>query len=527
LREKITTWIFSTCLVEHRDNVISGTIHSFALRLIQKYYEFMDKPFEYIIVDDAEEKDIRALFKNNKDAIDNYYLENKILTFDRIIQLFNYSAKQNSDFRDFIAKEVDEIVIDEAQDLNLEQYEMLWLLYENNPELKLFFVADQRQNIYGFRKRALRVNQTFGEKNVHNVDLELSYRCPQKILDFVNTFEFDDCNNVELKNHEGNQGSSLFIRCFENQKDEAEWIASNLEREKITGKALLDNAIIYPNSFYFEEILKALNKYNLSFRVFGGEYFLDDDIKLFRVLLNFINTENQYALQSILHQCGEYSLGVENVGQALERIRSSVSNSDLSFKAMECLLFATKHCETEHSPLEILEKFVQLLSDKQLLAEGTMGTYEQLHEIICNDLTLNDYHKLKFSINPKHPELSKFYKRSDQIVPCKNLDDPDYITVATVHSAKGLQWETVYIPGLYQDGFPHWFPDNKKQRGMFDELKKFYVSCTRARENLWLTRPKKVTVVSRKDQQKYTFDKPKSIFVRELKELYKDRNILK
>ncbi|MBU2429598.1 MAG: ATP-binding domain-containing protein, partial [Proteobacteria bacterium] len=323
--------------------------------------------------------------------------------------------------------------------------------------------------------------------------------------------------NVPLSNAWGIEGSPLTLRSFEDKEQEADWISHSLNEKKISGAALLDSAIIFTNTFYFEEILNALNKNEISFRVFGGTYFLDVNIKLFNALLTFINTENLYALQSILHQCGEYSLRVKTINQVLKIIDGPEKNKNINTKAMECLLFAIKHCEEKRLPLEILEDFAQLASDKQILDQEGLSACQHLKEIICNDLILNDYNELKFSIAPKHPELGKFYRRSDEIVPCSNKDDTDYVTVTTVHSAKGLQWDTVYLPGLYQGGVPRWFPDSKtEQRQLPEELKKFYVSCTRAQKNLYLTRPKKVTIKSKKDGCKHTFDKPISMFVNNL-----------
>jgi len=517
LRNKITSHLFSTNLAIYRSNIITGTIHFFALFLVQEYFKLLKRPFDYIIVDDAEEKEILVLCGNNAAIARQYHIDNKILTFDGIIETFNVTMKKKNDFRSFIKKQIHEIVIDEAQDLDKAQYEMLDLLFKNNSKLKLFFVADPRQNIYGFRGGSLSVMETFGGKNLKATDLIHSYRCPQNILDFANQFTFKDCKNPRLTNAEGKQGTPLNVQAFPNKKEEANWIAQSITQAKNNGSKLINTAIIYSTTFYFKEILTALNEYSLSFRVFGGQYFINPDILLFKAILNLIFTNNKYALEQTLYACGYRGVKANNIEHAF-RLAEKKKNK----KAKYCLLFARKNQKEENTPLEILENFIKYIKKENIALKNKsesntspLDIYSDLKEIITNDLTLNKYEKLRMSFSPRHPQLKRFYSRTDEIIQCSNLNETDYITVTTVHASKGLEWDNIYIPGLYQGGLPRWFKDSETERKETPhELKKFYVACTRAKEQLHLTRPVSIRVQSKKNGNWYTFDKPKSIFIK-------------
>ncbi len=81
-----------------------------------------------------------------------------------------------------------------------------------------------------------------------------------------------------------------------------------------------------------------------------------------------------------------------------------------------------------------------------------------------------------------------------------------------------MEWDNVIIPGMSQESFPRWFRDEEEKEKEFpNEVKKFYVACTRSRQNLYFTRPKQMEVYSKKWNKYYTFDKSISEFVASLK----------
>ena len=196
-------------------------------------------------------------------------------------------------------------------------------------------------------------------------------------------------------------------------------------------------------------------------------------------------------------------------------------SNKVNYEKLEFLLkFIQKEQVNKSTVIDILERFLLLTKKKNIFLEKDIDMLSKLKDIILNDLTLDNYDNLKLSFSPMHPKLNIFYTRSDEIVGSDWFDNNDaFVSVTTVHSAKGLAWDNVIIPGMAQDSFPRYFPDHEsREKEMSNELKKFYVACTRAKKNLYLTRPKEVTVKSKKNGQHYTFPRDVSIFVNQLQE---------
>ncbi len=521
LQHKVDNKIFSSTLIQFRDNITTGTIHSFALNFIQQYFEFKGMVFDYIVIDEAELKDIKDEFGNGAERVEKYLTENKILTFEKIISMFINTMKNNENFQSFMSDKLDEVIIDEAQDLDKEQYKILSLLYTHIKDLKLFFVGDQRQNIYAFKGGSLNnILEYFkDENNFSIVKLGHSYRCPQDILSFVNHIEFDDCENIELANAVGNEGNSLVIEEFSDKEDEANWIAKLIKHKKENGIKLSEVAIIWSNTFYFREILEALNAFGISFKVFGGQYFINPHIRLIRLILNLISTNNSYALKAIQ----TFFIGEEIEGKTIEEVMVPLSGLDpVKYKNYRKLYHILKFLKEKKMeklpPLDVVQDFITLVTKEEIFDQKVLELFYSFKMIIENDLTLDNYDKLKLAFTPNHPEFVQFYSRSDEIVPCELEDESNYVTVTTVHSAKGLEWDNVIIPGMAQDSFPRWFPnDDERQKELENEKKKFYVACTRSKKNLYLTRAKSVTIKSKKNGKYYTFDRGISEFIARLK----------
>jgi len=520
LQHKLNNQIFSTSLIENKENIFTGTLHSFALKFIQDYFEFKNKTFDFIIIDDLELKDIESEFNNDEESINHYIKENKILTFDMIIAMFLNTIKNNTNFQEFLSEKLDEIVVDEAQDLDKLQYEILYLLYKHISHLKLFFVGDPRQNIYAFKGGSLNNIRLFSEEtDVSFIELIYSYRCPQAILSFVNEFKFKDNNNIKLVDAYNKTNGYLSLQALDNKEDEANWISKLIVDKKGNNVKLSDIAIIYTSTFYFKEILEALNAFQIPFKVFGGQWVLDNNIRLFRFILSFIYTSNKYALKNIQ----KFWINCELDGKNIDEILIPLSDMDFTNKAnYEKLQLVLKFIQEEqikkNTVIDILDHYISLIKKKSIFFDKDIEMLDNLKDIILNDLTLDYYDNLKLSFSPMHPKLNIFYTRSDEIVESEWFDnDEPFVNVTTVHSAKGLEWSNVIIPGMAQDSFPRYFTDNEsREKEMPNELKKFYVACTRSKENLYLTRPKEVTVKSKKNGQYYTFSRNISIFINKL-----------
>lgn len=494
LQNRVDDKIFSTNLSKYKGNIFTGTIHSFALYYIQEYFKKNNKVFDFIIIDDNEFQEIKNDFDNNEQELKIYLQNNNLWTFDDIIDIFIKTIKTNENFQNFLTEQLNEIIIDEAQDLDKPQYEVLSLLYLHIKDLKLFFVGDQRQNIYAFKGGSFNNIIEFfkDEKDFNIVKLEHSYRCPQTILSFVNRFD-----NSQLSNANGVLGKEIVYEEFLNKEEEANWIAKLIKNELSQGKKFKDISIIYSNTFYFKEILEALNAYELPFRVFGGQWIINKNIKFVRLLLNLIFTNNKYILQNIQVFWIKTALEGKNIDELLIPLSDMDFTNKKNYKRLQITLKFARDMQSlinnkSISIEDILTNFISLSREEDLFDNKALEDFQNLKKIIENDLTLNNFNKFRFSFSPLHKTLGQFFSRSDKIVESEwyNNDD-EFITVTTIHSSKGLEWESVIIPGMSQDSFPRYFKTKEMEEKDFpNELKKFYVACTRSKDALFLTRAK-------------------------------------
>jgi DNA helicase-2/ATP-dependent DNA helicase PcrA len=508
LKHKIDENIFLTNLSEFRKNIFTGTIHSFVLEAIQEYFNINNRIFDFIIIDEIEYKDLKEEFENDEQIVQKYLEDNRLLTFDSIMTLFIKTIKNNKNFQGFISNYIDEVIIDEAQDLDKFQYEILALLNKYINNLKLFFVGDQKQNIYAFKGGSLNnIKEYFKNENIFKVELEFSYRCPENTLLFVNNFTFNDCENPPLKNARNDQGNLLKVEEFKTTKNEGNWIAKLIKSKNKEGTSLSEISIIYPNTFYFKNILESLNDFEIPFKVMGGQYFLDKNIRLIRYILNYIYTKNKFALRSIQTNFIKYELNYDNVDDLLKSLEPNEKNyQKLNLK---CVLQFIKVSDDNKSTLEILNELSRFCEANKNFSIEFINRINELIVIIENDLILENYEKLKISFSPMHPTLGNFYSRSDKIVLSEYFEEgKEYVTITTVHSAKGLEWDVVIIPGMSQDSFPRYFKFEKDaQKELPNELKKFYVACTRTKQELFFTR----AILNN-----WGYKKDKSIFIKNL-----------
>jgi DNA helicase-2/ATP-dependent DNA helicase PcrA len=120
-----------------------------------------------------------------------------------------------------------------------------------------------------------------------------------------------------------------------------------------------------------------------------------------------------------------------------------------------------------------------------------------------------DINEISVSLSPNNEDFTMFYRKTADFTFEKEIKENDYVTLSTIHSAKGKEWDYVIIPGLSQDTFPRYNTDDLNA-----ELKKFYVACTRTLRKLYFTRPVSITVSNNRGT--WTFNKGRSIFIRDL-----------
>ncbi|SEH46938.1 DNA helicase-2 / ATP-dependent DNA helicase PcrA [Ruminococcus flavefaciens] len=390
------------------------------------------------------------------------------------------------------------IMVDEYQDTNHVQFRLVSLLSEGHKNLCV--VGDDDQSIYKFRganiENILGFEEQFAGAKV--VRLEQNYRSTQTILDAANSVI---SNNTSRKPKtlwtSGEKGDKVYWYKAVDETDEAQFVADTiLERYKETGK-YSDNAVLYRMNAQSNSIERMLVKYGIPYRVYGGMRFYDrKEIKDVTSYLAFINNHNDILrFRRIINEpkrgIGDSTLAIiEDISRDLKISPFEVMKNCEEYAPLSKKTSALKSAYTlfefltEKSEELPLDEFLDVLLDKT-------GYLDSLKALENADVKIENVQELRTSMvqymeQAEEPTLSGFLEEVALYTEADRDDgSDDKVTLMTVHSAKGLEYENVFVVGL-DDGI---FPSARSfdsEDDMEEERRLAYVAITRAKKRLYL-----------------------------------------
>lgn len=473
-------------------DLFNGTIHSFCFRMMKNYCEIQGRSFDYTILDDEELGELAREVQEQSGDLMQYKQRLKLISVEEILTLFLDMLDSETEFRQYMGGQATFMAIDEAQDLNAANYEILDRLLGIIPNLKLFLVGDPRQNIFEFNGGSYRNLDSFMSRHRCQVrNLTITYRCGQEISDYVNTFQFTDCENHPLQSQSRERGI-LSVRQSANELFEAREVISRIMQvDHLTDCAVLSN-----NLKYMDTLIGELKHGQIPYKVFGGRKLIKRHIRFLNHILRILDNENPYSIGKIAQYAGidivldgkkRKSLFFSSeLGQLIISIREECTNSGFT-DLLDC----------------VLDRIMRDPEDDDAITQD----YDSLLLLSVQYQTIADY-LMAFASDKETfaPFFSKDYED------CEMASDGDYLTVSTIHSAKGLEWDHVFVMGLCEGNFPNPYfckdkPESEQMEFFNNEWKKMYVAATRARKELILSYP---STIRRKG---YTFKKQPSRFI--------------
>jgi len=401
------------------------------------------------------------------------------------------------------------ILVDEFQDTNRLQYAWLKLLagYEGGePRANgacLFAVGDDDQSIYAFRGAEVGnmrdLEREFGVKNV--IRLEQNYRSHGNILDAANAL---------IKNNRGRLGKNLWtdagagepIRVFEgfSDLDEARFVVDEVRELVREGVSRTQVALLYRSNAQSRVLEHQLFTANVPYRVYGGLRFFDrQEVKHALAYLRLLaNPDDDTAFSRVVNfpTRGIGSRSIEALQEAAHRANSCLYNAaaSLSGKAGAAVgnfirLIETLRSETENLPLpEIIEHLIEKSGLRQhyLAEKEGQERLENLDELINAATSFVQEEGETAPELSTSPVASFLAHASLEAGEHQAGEGQDAVQLMTVHAAKGLEFDVVFITGLEHGLFPH---ENAAQErdGLEEERRLMYVAVTRARKRLYLT----------------------------------------
>jgi DNA helicase-2/ATP-dependent DNA helicase PcrA len=488
----------------YKPNVVGSRISSAKNALVG--------PAEYATDYYIQQEDMRA----NRPAIAQIYaayanrcFKNGAMDFDDLL-LKMYELLKN--FPEVLHKyqhKFKYILIDEYQDTNPVQYQITKLLaavHEN-----ICVVGDDAQSIYSFRgatiENILQFQKDYDDVKV--VKLEQNYRSSQNIIHVAN--EVIKNNKGQIPKNlwtENKQGDKIVLVRTMTDNDEGRFVADCIQEQKLRYHFYnKDFAILYRTNAQSRSFEESLRRMGIAYRIYGGvSFYQRKEVKDFIAYLRVIaNTRDEEALKRIINY------PVRGIGKTtIEKCVIAANEQNIS---MYEVVSRAGEFGFKAGTLEALQNFHTMIRYFQSMLTNTnaydvavqVGKHTNLVKELFNDKTtegLARYENIQELLNsikewtesPSNEDGEQGDKSLgaylQQITLLTDADDDkgeqDAVKMMTIHAAKGLEFECVFVGGVEETLFPSGMSINTREE-LEEERRLFYVAVTRAKQKLWLT----------------------------------------
>jgi len=449
------------------------------------------------------EKDYRC------QMIHNVFLEyetrlkaNNALDFDDLLVKTLELLADHPPVLDSYRKRFRYVMVDEYQDTNYAQYMMIKLLTDESRNLCV--VGDDDQSIYGWRGADIRNILDF-EKDYPDatvIKLEQNYRSSANILDAANQVIAHNAGRKEkaLWTEKG-PGEKIHLYAAGDERDEAAWIAGRIRQFNRAGENYGNCAVLYRTNAQSRVIEEMLMRTGVPYKVFGGQKFYDrkevrDVVAYLRVIVNpaddvslrrIINVPKRAigdtTVQELVQHAMENGMPLYSALSDMPESLGSRPRKNISeFFMLMTMLMAMKEAMpvSEFVPM-LVEKTGLMEQYKKEDTDEARSRVENIQEFLG---AVEEYCK-----STENPTLEDYLENVSLVTDLDQAEDMGrgYVTLMTLHSAKGLEFPNVFMTGLEEGIFPSSRSLMEEER-MEEERRLCYVGITRAQHKLFISR---------------------------------------
>lgn len=438
----------------------------------------------------------------------DYKRSRKYIDYDDILLIVSKYLKRNEELRKAIANLYDHILIDEMQDTNPLQYELLSSFYE---DCHLFCVGDDAQSIYGFRGADFQTIHNFTEiiKDSESCKLTVNYRSTQEILDLSNwVISNSPLNyNKRLTAHRGSGDKPMIVHWADEWEEANNIVLHILDSYKVKGKKWKDNLILCRSAWGMRKTEACLIKHKIPYVIFGGNGLMSsrhirDIVAPMRIVSNYLDEIAWSRYLQLWNNIGAVT-AARIIGEVLE-----ANNLDDSLMS---LMESVNSRGLEKEIYETLIEISNLQYDPSGAIKGALNImFSRLEQIYKNegwDWRKNDFPILE-EVAKKTRSINEFV--SEYILDPK-LDSSikgegkleDCVRMSTIHSAKGLEADIVYLINASTKSYPTPRAILNGENAIEEERRCLYVALTRAKDELRVYRDVHSIHVSQNDERYY------------------------
>ena len=458
------------------------------------------------------------------------------MDFDDLLFFTVKLLREDEEVRSYWQRRFQYVLIDEYQDTNHLQYQFAALV--SGGWGNICVVGDDDQSIYKFRGATIENILSFEDeyKNCRVIRLEQNYRSTGQILDAA---------NAVIRNNKGRKGKELWtnsdrgepieLYVADNENDEAQYVASKIMADYGHGANWRDHAVLYRMNAQSNQLEYAFKRNGIPYRIIGGTRFFDraeikdmlaylsviavpgDDLRLTRIVNNPPRGIGAKSVETALDLAHENNTTLFDI---LERADSfpELSRSALKMREFTNMIKALRSFSENNTPDllldELFEKsgYLRMLEEKNTVEDTARA--ENVRELKTSILT--------YMKESGDQTLAGFLADVALYTDLDNYDkDADSVVMMTIHSAKGLEFKTVFLVGLEETIFPGLRAIGEEAE-MEEERRLCYVAITRAKEKLHLVCARQRMIFGRTNTNKV------SRFVDEIPpELIANKNIPK
>ena len=519
-----------------------STFHSFGLKLLRENYELLGYDRNFVIMDSDDSltvvkkiikdldydpkvynpKAIRNKISSCKNelisakAYERYAVSDYEQVIQKVYEKYEKKLQQNNsvDFDDLLILPIklfrehqdvlekyqnlyQYVLIDEYQDTNQAQYILTKMISEKNRRITC--VGDDSQSIYSFRganyKNILNFENDY--RDAKTILLEQNYRSTSNILDAANQVIKNNRDRKD-KNLWTNKGPGEKIKYYRayNERDEAQYVIRKIKELVNRNVEYKDIAVLYRTNAQSRVVEEEMLKENLPYRVIGSFYFYSrKEIKDLIAYLRLIhNSKDNISLLRVIN--------TPKRGIGLKTIENLTTKADTEGISIYDAIESGKELEFKKT-IEKLKSVAEDLTlteliDKVLDASGMKKELES-EQTLEAEVRLENLEEFK-SITKAFEEKEGLISLEDFLLEISLVsdveeykDDPNRISLMTVHSVKGLEFDHVFVIGMEEGLFPH-MNSLMENVALEEERRLCYVAITRARDDLHLVNARRRTL---------------------------------
>ena len=468
---------------EPAEKIYSGTFHAFAHIYLKKLFSYtlMSENDVHDVIDDISDRmglvaknselvSIISKARNKNEPIKDpdvaklatefksYKLDKNLKDYDDLLEDFLLLLQKG-----VIKTNFELVLVDEAQDNSVVQSEITKALI--NPKRNLFIVGDASQSLYGWRGASLESFSDWSKEGCVDYPLSVNYRSTHEICKVANQVvrQLTSTEKVELIPIRTEEAPKIIVARPENLGDESAWVFNKMAELRREGHSWESMAILYRSHHICQQIQLRLTSQQVPFSVWSGQSLLTaahiQDVICF--LRCYANPKDSIAWTRIARM-------IPKVGK--------VKGGQIADEIVKLGLFKVKN--------DVVEPI------KKIFANRSPDVF--LNEIKKFYLP---YVKEKYPEQPRDLAVERFI---DYAAAQKDIEkfvtdimfsvedkSSEGVTLTTIHSSKGLEWENVFIIGVYDGLFP-----SLKNEDQEEELRLYYVAITRAKTRLFISFPK-------------------------------------